>query len=311
MTLRRCRSPSGTMCRRHSCLIERTTTSKRLRRWRASKPRTSTSGTPFAKGAEAARLARSRVRDHVLAILGALDVRTFDRDDVERLRDALDEKIATNDKNKKLAWKTVASVWTLVTSMCADMMSAKKREFRVRDDNPCRDVKPPERGARKAKQYLYPSEFLKFVSCEDIPPRWRRAVTLAIYTYTRDAELSCTSARTRATRPRISAAARGQPPSARRSGSRLALTPRAHGPARPAPLPSRPRLPRACPAPGERGPFMSGRREPMDVKGLSLLCIAPRGCCVPWLRGRWRSQGWIAPAAMPGRLRPLTPRRPP
>ncbi len=73
--------------------------------------------------------------------------------------------------------------------MCADMMSAKKRDFRVRDDNPCRDVKPPERGARKAKQYLYPSEFLTFVSCEDVPLRWRRAVALAVYTYTRDAEL--------------------------------------------------------------------------------------------------------------------------
>jgi hypothetical protein len=50
--------------------------------------------------------------------------------------------------------------------MCADMVSAKKRELRVREDNPCRDVKAPERGARKAKQYLYPSEFLQFVSCE-------------------------------------------------------------------------------------------------------------------------------------------------
>ncbi len=73
--------------------------------------------------------------------------------------------------------------------MCADMVNAKKREFRTREDNPCRDVKPPEGGARKAKQYLYPSEFLRFVSCERVPLRWRRAVALAIYTYTRDAEL--------------------------------------------------------------------------------------------------------------------------
>jgi integrase len=73
--------------------------------------------------------------------------------------------------------------------MCADMVDAKKRELRVRTDNPCRSVKPPERGARKTKQYLYPSEFLQFVSCEDVTLRWRRAVALAIYTYTRDAEL--------------------------------------------------------------------------------------------------------------------------
>jgi len=83
----------------------------------------------------------------------------------------------------------VASVWTLVTNMCDDMVNAKKRELRVRTNNPCRDVKPPERGERRARQYLFPSEFLKFVSCEQVPLRWRRAVALAIYTYTRDGEL--------------------------------------------------------------------------------------------------------------------------
>ncbi len=128
---------------------------------------------------------RGRMRLHVAPILGPLDARKFTRDDVERVRDDLDAKIVRGE----LAWKTAASVWTLVTSMCGDMVNAKKREFRIREDNPCRDVKPPERGARKAKQYLYPSEFLQFVSCEDVPLRWRRAVALAIYTYTRDAEL--------------------------------------------------------------------------------------------------------------------------
>ncbi|MBV9945652.1 MAG: hypothetical protein JOZ69_02265 [Myxococcales bacterium] len=80
-------------------------------------------------------------------------------------------------------------MWTLVTRMCSDMVTAKRREFRVRSDNPARDVKPPERGARKAKQYLYPSEFPEFAACERVPLRWRRAVALAVYTYTRDAEL--------------------------------------------------------------------------------------------------------------------------
>jgi integrase len=128
---------------------------------------------------------RGRLRMHVLPTLGPLDAAQFTRDDVERLRDELDKKIVKGE----LAWKTVASVWTLVTSMCADMVNAKKREFRTRADNPCRDVKPTDRGARKAKQYLYPSEFLQFVACERVPLRWRRAVALAIYTYTRDAEL--------------------------------------------------------------------------------------------------------------------------
>lgn len=97
----------------------------------------------------------------------------------------LDAKIVHGD----LAWKTAASCWTLVTSMCADMVTAKKRELRMRKDNPARDVKPPEKGNRKAKQFLHPDEFLQFAACEDVPLRWRRAVALAIYTFTRDGEL--------------------------------------------------------------------------------------------------------------------------
>jgi hypothetical protein len=85
----------------------------------------------------------SRIRDHVLSTLGPLDARTFTCDDVETLRDELDEKIVEG----VLAWKTVASVWTLVTSICGDMVAAKKREFRLRDDNPSRDVKPASASA--------------------------------------------------------------------------------------------------------------------------------------------------------------------
>ena len=128
---------------------------------------------------------RSRMTHHVAPVLGPLDARTFTRDDVERLRDKLDARIAAG----ALSWKTAANVWTLVTSMCADMTTAKRREFRIRDDNPCRDVKAPDRGARKAKQFLFPSEFVTFASCEDVPLRWRRAVAVAIYTFLRDSEL--------------------------------------------------------------------------------------------------------------------------
>jgi integrase len=128
---------------------------------------------------------RARMRLHVLPRLGPLEARAFTRDDVEILRDELDAKIA----NGTLAWKSVASVWSLVTSMCDDMVNAKRREFRVRDDNPCRDVKPPERGTKKAKQYLFPSEFLKFVLCERVPLRLRRAVAICVYTFVRDGEL--------------------------------------------------------------------------------------------------------------------------
>lgn len=41
----------------------------------------------------------------------------------------------------------------------------------------------------KAKQYLYPSEFQRFVTCDGVPLEWRRAVTLAIYLFPRASEL--------------------------------------------------------------------------------------------------------------------------
>jgi integrase len=73
--------------------------------------------------------------------------------------------------------------------MCADMVTAKKRELRTREDNPCRDVKPPERGEKKGKQYLWPSEFLTLVTSPKVPLRWRQLFALAVYTYARAGEL--------------------------------------------------------------------------------------------------------------------------
>jgi integrase len=130
---------------------------------------------------------RGRMTHHVLPVLGPLDVATFTRDDVERFRDELDTKITKGN----LSWKTAANCWTLATSMCSDMVNAKRRELRTRKDNPCTDVRAPERGADKAKQFLYPSEFLQFIESEAVPRRWRRAVAAAIYTFTRDGELRC------------------------------------------------------------------------------------------------------------------------
>ncbi len=269
-------------------------------------------GTPFAKGAEwcsglhGAASAITCWRSSARSTCGPLT-----GDDDARLRDALDEKIATNDKNKKLAWK--------IGCLGMDARDEHVRRHGERQEARVSHARRQPRARREAPR-------ARLAQGEAIPlsvrvfevrlvrghpaEEWRRAVTLAIYTYTRDAgvvvhvgpnpsyEAAYICARRSEAARRVRAA---------RAVGACAGAPRAHISARPAPLPSRPRLPRACPAPGERGPFMSGRREPMDVKGLSLYRIAPRGCCVPWLRGRWRSQGWIAPAAMPGRLEPLTP----
>ena len=128
---------------------------------------------------------RSRLRDHVLPIVGPLDVATFGRDDVENVRDALDVKIASG----ALSWKTARNVWGTFTKMCDDMVSTKRRDLRARRDNPALGVKAPDRGKRKGKQFLYPNEVLALVSCEAVPLSWRRNAAVAAYTYLRDGEL--------------------------------------------------------------------------------------------------------------------------
>jgi hypothetical protein len=80
---------------------------------------------------------RSALRDHVLPIVGALDVATFTRDDVENVRDALDAKIAS----KALTWKSARNVWAVFTKLCDDAVNVKQRALRVRKDNPAVGVK--------------------------------------------------------------------------------------------------------------------------------------------------------------------------
>ncbi len=128
---------------------------------------------------------RARLRDHVTPILGPLDVGAIVREDIERVVEALDAKVIAGD----LQWTTADRVWEVVTKIFGDMCAAKKSALRVRDSNPTRDVRGPDRGASKAKQYLYPSEFARFVECGAVPVLWRRLVALAIYSYARDGEL--------------------------------------------------------------------------------------------------------------------------
>lgn len=140
-----------------------------------------------AAGNTSLRSDRSRFEHHVKPFIGDLPMRLVSSDDIETLRDALDTKVRTN----KLAWKTAANVWTLVTAMFKSARGAKRRDLRVPMliENPSADVEAPERGERKAKQYLYPSEFLRFVDCNLVPMRWRLLAALAVYTYARAGEL--------------------------------------------------------------------------------------------------------------------------
>jgi integrase len=66
---------------------------------------------------------------------------------------------------------------------------AKQRDLRVREDNPALGVEPPDRGTRKGKQFLYPSEFGLIAQNDRIPRAWQRFIALALYLFPRAGEL--------------------------------------------------------------------------------------------------------------------------
>jgi integrase len=138
---------------------------------------------------------RSLLRRHVFDVLGPLDVRAVGRDDLKRLVTALDDKarrgetLEPDGTRRPFGWKRAVNAWIVVRALFRDARGAKDVTLCVRDDNPIDGVAGPDVGASKAKQYLYPSEFLALVSCPDVPLRWRRLFTLAVYSQGRAGEL--------------------------------------------------------------------------------------------------------------------------
>ncbi len=127
---------------------------------------------------------RGRLRKWVLPLWRDKPIAGLERADVEALVEDLDVRVRADE----LSWKTATNVWGLVTKALADACKSKVRALRVRDTNPAADVEGPDRGAKKSKVYLYPSEFLRLVACEEVPLRWRRIFTLATYLYLRAGE---------------------------------------------------------------------------------------------------------------------------
>lgn len=127
---------------------------------------------------------RGRLRKWVFPLWRDKPIAGLVRADVETLVEDLDARA----RAEELSWKTASNVWGLVTKALADSCKSKVRSLRMRESNPATDVEGPERGAKKSKVYLYPSEFLRLVACEDVPLRWRRIFTLAVYLYVRAAE---------------------------------------------------------------------------------------------------------------------------
>ena len=125
-----------------------------------------------------------RFRKWVQPRLGNRSIRELGRAVLEDFVEWLDGQVRAD----ALSWKSATHVWTLVRRMFKDACSGKPRELRVRDDNPAENVAGPDRGVKKTKVFLYPSEVSKLVSCLDVPLEWRRTFAVATYLYLRAGE---------------------------------------------------------------------------------------------------------------------------
>ena len=128
---------------------------------------------------------RGRLRKWVLPALGDKLMTEITRADLERLVEDLDASVRAG----ALSWKTAKNVWGVVSKMFDDACRSKVMALRVLEQNPSVDVRGPDEGVKKSKSYIFPAEFRALISCERVPIRWRRLFTLAVYTYTRAAEL--------------------------------------------------------------------------------------------------------------------------
>jgi integrase len=142
---------------------------------------------------------RARLALHVYPVIGAMEIEADASDlrpQLKRLVLILDANarrgftVDANEKRRPFSHKTAVNVWATVCALFRDAYRAKDPNFCVRDDDPTEGIAGPDPGPEKAKTYLWPSEFLKLVTCELVPQRWRRLFALAVYTYARASELA-------------------------------------------------------------------------------------------------------------------------
>jgi len=136
---------------------------------------------------------------HVAPVIGSKHVRSWTREDMRALVLDLDQKVQRGE----MAWKTALNVWATAKKMCSDAAESKSEDLRCRPDDIAAGVRGPDRGDEIGHQWLYPSELLQFVSCEEVPLIWRRCVALAVYLYPRDGELRALQCRDADTEHRV------------------------------------------------------------------------------------------------------------
>ncbi len=127
----------------------------------------------------------THVRLYLLPVIGPRHPREWTTDDMRAVVRLLDDKAAGGT----ITAKTAANAWTTVRAACKAACASKNETLRCRGDNPATGVLGPDRGVKKSKTFLYPSEFARLVACSEVPLKWRRIVAVATYTAMRAGEL--------------------------------------------------------------------------------------------------------------------------
>jgi len=137
------------------------------------------------RGLTSARDSKAHWETHLKATLGTKHPGRWTPVDFQRLSADLDVKVQAS----AISWKTASNIWGTATKMADDARNSKLSAIRCRADNPAEGVRGPYRGEKTARQYLYPSEFVQLMACDDVPLKWKRVVAVAIYSYARLGEL--------------------------------------------------------------------------------------------------------------------------
>jgi integrase len=138
-----------------------------------------------ARGLKSNQSDASKVARWIGSRLGERPVAQIARAEIEAWVEWIDSQVQAD----RLSWKTAMNAWGLLSRAMADASRGKVKALRVRDDNPCADVAPPDRGASKSKVYLYPSEVLALLGCVEVPLAVRRAYAVTVYLYPRAGEV--------------------------------------------------------------------------------------------------------------------------
>ncbi len=127
----------------------------------------------------------SNYRIYIEPDLGVLPIKAITRGHGRALVRKLDDHVLAGD----LADSTAANVWYTATRMFLDATQSNEPEVAVLEANPFRDIEgPTAKSIEREKQFLYPDEFIKLVSCPMVPLVYARLYTIAVYTQVREAE---------------------------------------------------------------------------------------------------------------------------